>query len=224
MLFDLTSLPPAVASLVQEGLKVRGFYQGTTKGVPGPATITAFQRYLATLESSAPTPRQSVTALVMRDRFVEILRSKIGVVERGGNNRGPEVQDFQKAASWLEGTGWAWCAAYVGWGFDRLAEEFILPFRTPEGAGAFWYEDWARGEKLPVFTNPAKTKIRKGDLIIFSYSHIEVATQDELPNGKFVSVGGNTSSGVANRDGDGVWEKTHTKGKVRSIIRPFQTA
>lgn len=221
-MFDLTTLPPEVASLVQEGLRVRRYYSGTTKGVPGAGTIGAFHRYLADLKKvnpSAPLPR--VSNLILRDTFVAILLSKVGVKEEGGNNRGREVEEFQRAASWMTGTGWAWCAAFIGWGFDRLADQYWLPFPTPEGAGAFWYEDWATKNGITVL--PSSAKIKKGDLIIYDFSHIEAATGDEYANGRFPAVGGNTSSGD-NRDGDGVWTKTPTKTRIRSILRPFPLA
>jgi len=219
----LANLSQPVASLVQIGLKSLGFYQGSTQGVPGEKTEAAFLTYLGSLKEPSTEPETVATVKVanaaMREAFVEIARSMIGTVEEGGNNRGPMVQQFQDAASWLDGTGWAWCAAFVGWCFDRVAEKYHLGFATPEGAGAFWYEDWGRQQKLKILA-PSST-IKRGDLIIYSFSHIDIATQDER-DGRYCSVGGNTNS-ANSRDGDGVWEKWKTKktAQIRTIIRPF---
>lgn len=217
MSFDLKSLPRPLARLVQLQLKAQGYYTGTTAGLPGPKTQAAYEEYLRAGAAKSNPSLSSADNEAMREAFVEILRGEIGVREQGGNNRGPRVQEYQDAASWVDGTGWAWCAAFICWGFDRLAERFKLPFATPEGAGAFWFEDWARQQKLPVFSG--KAKVRRGDLIIYSFSHIGCATSDEK-DGLFLCVEGNTNDG-GSRDGDGVFERRRMKNSVRSIIRPF---
>lgn len=219
---DLAKLPQPVAALVQTGLKSLGYYQGSTMGIPGDQTAAAYQKYLdhaAGRKPVAETPAATVSLAVLREAFVEIAREKIGVTEEGGNNRGAMVQQFQAAASWLPGTGWAWCAAYVGWCFDRLAERYRLPFATPEGAGAFWYEDWAKEQGIKVLSS--SSSVIRGDLLIYEFSHIDIATQSEIA-GRYCSVGGNTNA-ANSRDGDGVWEKPKTKktARIRSIIRPF---
>lgn len=213
MSFDLKQLPREVASLVQIGLKAKGFYQGTTLGLPGEKTEAAFNDYCDSLKQKPI----DASAKTMIDAMVKIARAEVGVREEGGNNRGRRVQEYQNGASWLGGTGWAWCAAFVCWVFDRLADQFSLPFSTPEGAGAFWFEDWARQQNLTVLTGRAK--IRRGDIVIFSFSHIGIASGDES-NNRFRCIEGNTNDG-GSREGDGVYEKTRPKSQVRSIIRPF---
>lgn len=214
MSFDLKQLPQPVAVLVQLGLKAKGFYAGTTQGLPGPKTEAAFEAYLGSLESKP----LNVSPQAMIDAMIRIARAEVGVREEGGNNRGPRVQQYQNGASWLPGTGWAWCAAFVCWVFDRLAEKFTLPFSTPEGAGAFWFEDWARQQELTVLSGRAK--VRRGDLVIYSFSHIGIASSDEGADGRFKCIEGNTNDG-GSREGDGVYEKLRPKSQVRSIIRPF---
>lgn len=216
----LTALDQPTAALVQIALKHLGFYQGSTKGLPGEQTDAAFARYLASLEAP-PVKLATVSADVLREAFVAIARAEIGVREEGGNNRGRRVQVYQDAASYLPGTGWAWCAAFVGFCFDELAEKYALPFATPEGAGAFWYEDWARQQRLPVLAGGAK--VLRGDLVIYSFSHIGIATTDQAANGTFLCVEGNTN-GEGSREGDGVYEKRRGKAQIRSIIRPFPKA
>lgn len=212
----LSDLPPPLASLVQRQLKAMGLYDGTTEGKPGAKTEAAYAAYLQSLEAKVAVTATADNA-AMREAFIAIARGEVGVREHGGNNRGKRVQEYQDAASYLPGTGWAWCAAFVGWCFDKLAERFKLPFATPEGAGAFWYEDWARQQGITVHGKGAKVK--RGDLIIYAFSHIGIASGDES-NGAFMCVEGNTNDG-GSRDGDGVFEKSRGKSQVRSIIRPF---
>lgn len=213
MSYDLTKLPPEVAALVQTGLKALGFYQGTTKGLPGPKTEAAFENYLETRGSKPANP----AAKTMIDAMIRIARAEVGTRESGGNNRGPRIQQYQDGASWVKGTGWAWCAAFVAWVFDELAKQFTLPFATPEGAGAFWFEDWGRQQGLTVLG--PRAKVKRGDLVIYSFSHIGIASSDEK-NGKFTAIEGNTNDS-GSRDGDGVFEKTRSKSLVRAIVRPF---
>lgn len=212
----LSDLPPPLASLVQRQLKAMGLYDGTTEGIPGPKTEAAYAAYLKSLETKAAVTATGNNA-AMLEAFIAIARGEVGVREHGGNNRGKRVQEYQDAASYLPGTGWAWCAAFVGWCFDRLAERFKLPFATPEGAGAFWYEDWALQQGMKVFKKNAKVK--RGDLIIYAFSHIGIATSDESDDA-FMCVEGNTND-AGSREGDGVFEKRRGKSQVRSIIRPF---
>lgn len=216
----LTDLPQPIAKLVQAGLRAKGFYFGSEKGIPGPMTESAYRRYLASLPDPRPVDPKRVNASKeeMITALVEIARGEVGVREEGGNNRGRKVQEYQDAASWLDGTGWAWCAAFVGWCIDRLAERYALPFATPEGAGAFWYEDWARQQGLRVLDG--KSTIKRGDLVIYSFSHIGIAVGDEDRDETFLCVEGNTNDG-GSREGDGVYEKRRPKKSIRSIIRLF---
>jgi hypothetical protein len=215
MSFDVSTLPKPAAVLLQKQLKALGFYHGTTRGIPRGKTQAAYDRYVDSLKSLSIIANPSSGALI--NAFIRIARAEVGVREHGGNNRGKRVQEYQDGADWLDGTGWAWCAAFICWVFDELEKEFPLPFKKPEGAGAFWFEDWARQQGLKVLTGRAKVK--KGDIVIYSFSHIGIASGDES-KGRFKCVEGNTNDG-GSRDGDGVFEKSRSKSGVRSIIRPF---
>ncbi len=210
---DLSKLSIPDRALVQRGLASAGFYDGTFRGLGGEKTDAAYEAYLASFETVASPV--SPGAATLADRLVAILRTKVGVREIPRNsNRGPDVEMFQRA-TWLEGTGWAWCAAFVCWGMLKLQEEINYPFERPQTAGAWDFENWAKKQGLKLF-KPAD-KIRKGDIVIFTFSHIGVATEDEK-GGYVATIEGNTDDD-GGREGNGVYEKRRPKSQIRSVIR-----
>jgi len=220
MSLELTKLDRGDAALVQHGLKALGFYNGTTEGRPGPLTIAGYEAYRASLERVQDAPGAKSLAL----RLVEILKAEDGVREVPANsNRGARVQEYQ-SATWLSGTGWAWCAAFICWGVKKLSEETALPFPLPRTAGAWDFERWATedaaagGVKLYKPRRSANP-IKAGDLIVFTFSHIGLAIEDE--KGGFVrTVEGNTSTS-GSREGGGVYVQRRAVNLVRSHIRLF---
>lgn len=220
MSLELGKLSKADAALVQHGLKALGFYTGTTEGIPREKTQAAYDAYLASLEIVKDAPGAKSLAL----RLVEILKAKEGVREVPANsNQGPEVEGFQRA-TWLSGTGWAWCAAFICWGVKKLSEETALPFPRPMTAGAWDFERWAREDAaaggVKLF-KPVKSgnKIKAGDIVVFTFSHIGLAIEDQ--NGGFVrTVEGNTSTS-GSREGGGVYVQKRSVSLIRSHIRLF---
>jgi len=209
-MLDLSKLTVEDAKLVQHGLKVLGFYDGTTRGFPGPKTQAAYDRHLASFETAASPEGESIS-----DALVRILRKEVGIVEHPKNsNRGKRVEEYQ-TATWLDGSGWPWCAAFICWGLREVGKEIDLPFARPETAAAYGFENWAKDEGLKLY-KPRST-IRKGDILMFTFSHIGVAIEDER-NAMVRTVEGNTDTS-GSREGGGVYEKTRGTYKVRSHIR-----
>lgn len=216
-MLDLSKLQKPDAALIQHGLKTLGFYTGTTEGQPGPKTAAAYEAYLASLELVKDAPIAKSLAL----RLVEILKAEEGVREVPANsNRGPRVQEYQ-AATWLEGSGWAWCAAFICWGVKKLGEETALPFPRPRTAGAWDFERWAREDAKAggVKLFKPRQKILAGDIVIFTFSHIGLAIADER-DGKVRTVEGNTSTS-GSREGGGVYVQSRATSLIRSHIRLF---
>ena len=211
---DLSTLSIPDRALIQRGLAAAGFYDGTFLGKGGPKTDAAYARYLASFETVA-APDGTPMGRDLGDLLVGILRTKVGVREIPRNsNRGPDVEMFQRA-TWLEGTGWAWCAAFVCWGMQELEKVVDYPFERPRTAGAWDFENWAKKQGLKLF-KPAD-KIRKGDIVMFTFSHIAVATEDEK-GGYVATIEGNTDDD-GGREGNGVYEKRRAKSLIRSHIR-----
>lgn len=214
MKLDLKSLEMADAALIQHGLKALGFYDGTTKGLPGDGTVKAYEAYLASARYVA-TPGAGPAS--PSARLISILTAKGGVREVPANsNTGKDVQEFQ-SATWLSGTGWAWCAAFICWGFRELEKEMKLPFARPQTAAAWGFEEWATNEGLKLYK--PRTKILAGDIVMFTFSHIGLAIADEK-NGSVKTIEGNTD-GSGSREGGGVYTKTRAVSLIRSHIRPF---
>jgi hypothetical protein len=210
---DLLSLSQPDAALVQHGLKALGFYAGTTKGIPAAKTIAAYAKYI----NGVDTVSNPIAASSLARELVAILSAEEGVREIPANsNRGKRVEEFQ-SATWLSGSGWAWCAAFICWGILQLDKKHGLPFKRPETAGAWDFERWAKEEGLNLF-KPRK-EIKAGDIVIFTFSHIGLAIEDEK-NGYVKTVEGNTSTS-GSREGGGVYIQNRKTSLVRAHIRIF---
>jgi len=206
---DLKKLPPPVASLVQEGLKARGHYAGTTRGFPGPKTLSAFRDYLAAI-----TPAPEVGT--MAGELVKLARSQIGVREVPmDSNRGERVEDYQ-AATWYAGTGWPWCAAFICWLFREAGAPDSWRPKTP---GAWDFENWARKQpsRVTLYKPASHCQIKPGDVLVYTFSHIGLADGQEI-DGHVATIEGNTDE-AGSREGGGVYRKTRRLSQIRSVIR-----
>jgi hypothetical protein len=224
---DLTKLSRPDAQLIQHGLKALGHYSGTTEGRPGPLTMAAYARYRAATDAPAGAAPAGASATATGKspalRLVEILAAENGVREIPANsNRGPRVEEYQRA-TWLSGTGWPWCAAFICWGILKLGEESPLPFARPRTAGAWDFERWARqdagGSVRLMKPRRAASPIKAGDVVVFTFSHVGLAIEDEK-NGFVRTVEGNTN-GSGSREGGGVYIQRRALSLVRSHIRLF---
>ncbi|HEY1048591.1 MAG TPA: CHAP domain-containing protein [Prosthecobacter sp.] len=163
------------------------------------------------------------------ETLVKIAQSQIGVKEEGGNNRGKQVQAYQ-AATWLTGTGWAWCAAFVCWVIYQALQIHGAPtnWKRPRTAGAYDFENWAQGKK-PHGPNGAWRCLKstpgappkRGDIITFTWSHIGIVTGYDEKNKIIYTVEGNAGRGAVSDSsvGDGVVAKQHPVTKCRRLIR-----
>jgi CHAP domain len=115
---------------------------------------------------------------------VEWASREVGTHESGGANTGSRVRYYQ-AATWLGGTGWPWCAAFV----CRCWREVYgsVPRAT---AGAWDFTDNS-GIRVPV------SQIRAGDAVSYNTGsgHINIATGPPS-NGRIPTIGGNEGDSV----------------------------
>jgi cell wall-associated NlpC family hydrolase len=127
------------------------------------------------------------------DKAMVIARVEVGVHEEPmRSNRGPRVQVYQHA-TWLPGTGWPWCVAFVQWVWKKAGLEF--PDKT---AGA--YDLLARAKKrglsVPV------SKALPGDAIVFKIGsgHAALLARPYHLTEPYVeTIDGNVSDMVAHR-------------------------
>lgn len=207
---DLFKLEPDDLRLVQRGLRELELYKGKIDGKYGPLTRDAYKLY--TTKPSTPS--------TFIDTMVQLAIGEIGVVEVPKNsNTGPRVIEYQKA-TWLEGTYWPYCAALICWIVrEAMKKTGRNDFQRPQTAGAFDFENWAktRAKSDKVELLPASTLVKKGDFVIFDFSHIGISIEDEK-DGIMTLVEGNTDVS-GSRDGGGVYKKQRGKSNVRSVIR-----
>lgn len=214
---DLTTLSVPDAQLIQRGLAAVGYYEGTFLGKPGTQTLVAYERYRAATDGS-PVAADAAGKSVA-ERLIEVLRREEGVREvPHDSNTGPRVLEYQRA-TWLSGTGWPWCAAFICWGLQQVEREMgglgKLGFVRPQTAGAWDFENWAKQQGLRLF-KPRST-VKAGDIICYTFSHIGLAIEAEK-NGSVRTVEGNTNSS-GGREGGGVYVQSRSLSLVRSHIR-----
>jgi hypothetical protein len=65
---------------------------------------------------------------------------------------------------------------------------------------------------------PHKDNIRRGDILVFTFSHIGIAVGDIGKDGIVQTIEGNTNA-EGSREGDGVYRKRRHASKIRSVIR-----
>jgi hypothetical protein len=214
-------------------LAALGFYKGELTGVFDAKTEAAHKQYRQSMMQMVELG--STPAII--DKMAEIAEEEAAAgVKEEGKNAGARVEEYQKAAGRERGS--AWCASFVCWCLGRAAEETLAHFTLPKEAAAFRFEDWAVAQRAKgvYLLDPEDVEVRRGDIVVFDFSHIGICVESEDGSGKFQTVEGNTapSGGTAKqREGDGVYKKTQTRARLRSIVRvqyptiewlPFQYA
>ena len=192
-------------------------------GLDGPVT---WKTIYDQVKGESEKPSSSSIA----EDMVNLAKSEIGVSEIDGTNCGPRVDEY-KAATWLDpDKGWPWCAAFICWLVREAIENKDVDFKRPQTAGAWDFENWARkqegkgvalykpvGEILNRQDND-RPYIRKGDIVVFRFSHIGLAIGEPMSNGHVATIEGNTN-GAGSREGGSVLEKNRRVSSIRSVIR-----
>ncbi|CAB4163599.1 hypothetical protein UFOVP813_35 [uncultured Caudovirales phage] len=157
------------------------------------------------------------------DALVRIARAEVGTKEAGASNRGPRVDEYQRA-TWLKEESWgAWCASFTCWAIREAMREAGIKetagFKRPQTAKAFDYERWSLAQDSTTQTRkPCGNDIKRGDLVIWSFSHISIALESPNRFGLITTVDGN-SNAKGSRTGGMVCEPTRSIDLVRSRIR-----
>ncbi len=151
--------------------------------------------------------------------------SKIGAHESGGANKGPEIQPFFDADSYDPNgpkpgdDGYPWCAAFVCWAVKQALTGRTVSFKRPTTPGAWDFERWCREQdKSVMLKKPHNGDIKRGDIVVFEFSHIGIAVGSPDTNGNVKTVEGNTDAS-GGREGVEVARKTRHISKIRSRIR-----
>lgn len=155
--------------------------------------------------------------------IVKLARKEIGVEEVDGTNCGPRVNHY-KAATWLNPElAWPWCAAFVCWlvreALATTGLEETATFKRPRTAGAWDFRNWALAQDDSVRTKDRPgTDIQAGDILIFTFSHIGIATGPPDEHGLVPTIEGNTDS-AGSREGGGVYAKKRPLNKIKARLR-----
>lgn len=150
--------------------------------------------------------------------------SQIGIRESEGHNRGPGIEKYWSATSYKTGyqNREPWCAAFVCWCILEALLRLSIkpPFKRPTTAQAFGFEPWATySDTDNVKLVPTTGDIRRGDIIVHAFSHVEISTKDTPKGVNLVEcVGGNTND-AGSREGDGVYRKQRHRRSIRAVVR-----
>jgi hypothetical protein len=164
-----------------------------------------------------------------RTLLVNIARADKDKVEVT-KNTAPWIRKFWPATTYH--TGMAnqepYCAAAVCfWVQQWLTQpETLRAFQMSPPEAEAWrcksasvagWSKWAKEKKLQLL--PPRSILRRGDLVIYDYSHIEIVTDDDgTLTGPFIAIGANTNA-AASRDGEGTFEKPRNRARVKHFIR-----
>ncbi len=165
----------------------------------------------------------------IRKKILDIARRDRGKVEIT-KNHAPWIEKYWPATTYEDGykDRGPYCAAAVAyWVREWLSEEEVrraFGFTAEQAekwrcksALAFDWINWASLRRLTLL--PKNCILHAGDLVVYSYSHIEIVTDDDnTTDGPFVAIGANTNAS-ASRDGEGCFEKPRSRAGVKSFIR-----
>lgn len=145
------------------------------------------------------------------ESLVAVALGQVGKREVG-HNGGAAVRAYQSATS-LDPGDWPWCAAFVCWCFLTASVRHPLGRVLPVSARAFDFEGWGR-RNATLYHAPES--IRKGDVVIYEFSHIGIASCDSV--GGWVDVVEGNTNPAGSREGDGVYHRTRPLHLVRSVV------
>ena len=179
-------------------------------GELGPITLNAILNKL-----KGGTQSKIEISKISNSPLIDIALTQIDVHETS-KNHGEGIEKYWTATSYPEGYAdrQPYCAACMCW----VAREsgIFTEKERPKSASAFGWESWG-DECKKVKVNRKPSKIHKGEFVIFSFSHIGLATSDSDNQGNFSTIEANTGPS-GGRDGDGVYKKTRNISVVRSTI------
>lgn len=142
-------------------------------------------------------------------KLVEIAKKYIGVKEFGGDNKGKQVEEFQKAVDG-KAQGEAWCMAFV---------QFCIKAVEKEGQGLIPSEIFRSEHCMTVWNKtPKELRLKEpqvGCLVIWQFAngasgHVGIVT--EVTSTGINTIEGNTGNGAGIvREGDGVYARKRTK-------------
>lgn len=173
-----------------------------------------------------------MSTFAIRKKHIEVARRDVGLVEVT-KNRAPWIGKLWTATSYPDGmvnrepycaAGQAYCLQQWLLNSDVLKALKLTPDKAEKwrckSPVAFDWIDWAKSRGLEIL--PKKCILHTADIVVYSFSHIEIITDDDgTKGGPFTAIGYNTNAAGA-RDGEGCFEKPRSRTSVKAFIRILQ--
>lgn len=154
--------------------------------------------------------KQLAAARPLRLRALDEAEDLIGVMESGGNNRGPVVSQIIRANG---GSGpEPWCGDFCAFVYRKAGSKSVV-------------RAWAAVMYLGRITGQGVvSKPKPGDLVCFNFSHVGLYVRTIRP-GLIETIEGNTGASGAVSDsstgGDGVYRKQRSTTLVSRYVRVY---
>ncbi len=163
-------------------------------------------------EKEIPQEKEPVlkTSELLIKKIIELAKSQLGVTEKGGNNYGKQVEDYQRIGSkGAADGGQPWCQYFMNWLLIMACKSLKIEFRgTFSGYTPFWV-NWGKQKKITLI-NPKISEVEIGDLMYVYSSARNNACHVALVIGKegnnVITIEGNTNPGGGS-DGFGVFKR-----------------
>jgi hypothetical protein len=155
----------------------------------------------------------------LRNKLVELAKTELAKgIKETSKNQGVGIEKYWGATWYKDGykNREPWCAAFTCWLFQEGMKDDKYTFKAPQTPAAYGFENWCLKQDNSVLLKRSG-KISKGDIVIFNFSHIGIAIEDEA-NGVVTTVEGNTDA-AGSREGGGVFRKVRNRKTIRSFIK-----
>lgn len=140
------------------------------------------------------------------EALARVAESYVGVIELGGDNRGPEVEEFQKSVNG-KAEGQSWCMDFVQYCVEKAGAKFNWRPTLFKSEGVL--EVWQKSRGCAQAQIPKRGLIAIWIMNGTQSGHCGIVISVSKDGTLFETVEGNTGPGKdVIREGDGVYEKT----------------
>lgn len=169
------------------------------------------EKYNVDLEIENPEPEIIEEAPDFVQTLIEIAKAEIGTVEKGGNNYGKRVQEYQRIGSNGEVSGGQpWCQYFMNWCLIKACEKLGLPYKATYSGYTPYEITWGKKKGITII-NPKDSQVDIGDWgFVYSASrnsakHVFLIV-GKTKKGTFITIEGNTNPGGGS-EGFGVFKR-----------------
>ena len=161
----------------------------------------------------------------MSHKLVDIAKQYIGTKESGGDNKGSQIEEFQKAVDG-KAQGEAWCMAFVQFCIEKVEEQTNETSKSKIFKSEHCLTVW---NKTPISQRLTVPEV--GSLIVWQFGsssngHVGIVTN--VRSTRVDTIEGNTGDGAGVvREGDGVYSRNRSRTgssdmKVLGFLKVFE--